>query len=93
MRFARVCTADGVLRGRFDDGAVESSGRRYRVGEDATLLLPCDPTTVYCVGRNYAETIDQMGYERPDEPSFFIKPPTALCAPDSAITYHRSRTK
>ncbi|TKX83362.1 FAA hydrolase family protein, partial [Halorubrum sp. SS5] len=47
----------------------------------------CDPSALYCVGRNYAETLDQMDYERPDEPDFFVKPPASLLAHGQPIRY------
>lgn len=57
------------------------------MGVDGDLLPPCEPSALYCVGRNYAATIDQMGYERPDEPSFFIKPPATLRSHRASIPY------
>ncbi len=33
---------------------------------------------IVCIGRNYAEHIEELGNERPDEPIFFLKPDTAL---------------
>ncbi|TKX83363.1 FAA hydrolase family protein, partial [Halorubrum sp. SS5] len=47
----------------------------------------CDPSALYCVGRNYAETLDQMDYERPDEPDFFVKPPASLLAHGEPVRY------
>ncbi len=53
-------------------------------GDD--LLAPCEPGTLYCVGRNYGEKIDQMEYDVPDVPDFFIKPAVAAHPPESEIT-------
>jgi len=75
------------VSGRYDDGTVHAADGTYEVGRDGRLLPPCDPSALYCVGRNYAETLDQMDYERPDEPDFFIKPPTALLAHGQPIPY------
>lgn len=87
MRLARLQTADGVVEGEYRDGVVHADGEAYVVGEDGTLAPPCDPSALYCVGRNYAETIDQMDYERPDEPDFFIKPPASVAAPGEDVPY------
>ncbi|WP_338729584.1 fumarylacetoacetate hydrolase family protein [Haladaptatus sp. DJG-WS-42] len=87
MHLARVRTPDGVVTGEYDDGVVMHNERAYEVGEDATLLAPSEPSTFYCVGRNYAKKIEQMSYEIPDEPDFFIKPAVSLHHPNQPIPY------
>ncbi len=87
MRLARILTPDGPVAGRYDDGTVSGEDGTYEVGIDGRLLPPCEPTTLYCVGRNYADTLDQMDYERPAEPDFFLKPPTSVVAHDQPIRY------
>jgi 2-keto-4-pentenoate hydratase/2-oxohepta-3-ene-1,7-dioic acid hydratase in catechol pathway len=87
MRLARMSTPDGPVSGRYEDGVVHADGGTFAVGTDGDLLPPCEPTALYCVGRNYADTLDQMDYERPEEPSFFIKPPASLLAHDEPIPY------
>lgn len=88
MRLARAWTGDGIVTGEYDDGAIVTETARYPICEgDAALLAPIDPTAIYCVGRNYAETLDQMDYDRPDEPDFFIKPPAAVHPPERPIEY------
>ncbi|MXV61974.1 fumarylacetoacetase [Natronorubrum sp. JWXQ-INN-674] len=78
MKLARIMTDDGPVTGRYEDGVVHAEDGVYEVGDDEAFLPPCDPSALYCVGRNYAETLDQMAYERPEEPDFFIKPPASL---------------
>ncbi|RQG96615.1 fumarylacetoacetate hydrolase family protein [Natrarchaeobius chitinivorans] len=87
MRLARVSTDDGPRAGRYEDGVVHGEDGSYEVGVDGELLPPCEPSALYCVGRNYAETLEQMEYERPDEPDFFIKPPASVWAHDAPIPY------
>jgi 2-keto-4-pentenoate hydratase/2-oxohepta-3-ene-1,7-dioic acid hydratase in catechol pathway len=87
MRLARIDVGDETLAGEYRDGAVETDEGTYVVGEDGRLAPPCDPSALYCVGRNYAETLEQMEYERPDQPAFFIKPPTAVVAHDRSVSY------
>ncbi|ELY82343.1 fumarylacetoacetate hydrolase family protein [Natrinema gari] len=78
MKLARIATEDGPVAGRYEDGVVHADDGVYEVGTDADFLPPCEPSALYCVGRNFATTLDQMAYERPDEPDFFIKPPASL---------------
>ncbi|WP_224335096.1 fumarylacetoacetate hydrolase family protein [Haloprofundus halobius] len=87
MRIARIQTSDGPREGEYQDGAVITENGEYVVGEDGELLAPCEPSALYCVGRNYAATLDQMEYERPEEPDFFIKPPTSILAHEEPIPY------
>ena len=87
MRLARIRTDDGVVAGEYDDGVVEANGTSYVVGEDAELVAPADPSAMYCVGRNYAATIEQMDYETPASPDWFIKPPASVHPPGAPIPY------
>lgn len=87
MRRARLLAPDGPVEGRYEDGVVETANGTYAVGRDGRLLPPCAPSALYCVGRNFAETIEQMDYDRPDEPDFFVKPPASLLAHGQSIRY------
>ncbi|MFB6234544.1 MAG: fumarylacetoacetate hydrolase family protein [Halopenitus sp.] len=87
MRRARLLTPEGPVEGEYDDGTIYADDGVYEVGTDGRLLPPCDPSALYCVGRNYAATLDQMEYERPEEPDFFIKPQTSLVADGQPIPY------
>lgn len=87
MRLARIATSDGSVTGRYDDGVIHADDESYEVGVDGELLSPCEPSALYCVGRNYAETLDQMAYERPEEPDFFIKPPVSVISHETPIAY------
>ncbi len=87
MRLARLLTPEGPVSGEYVDGTIRADDGTYEVGVDGRLLPPCEPTALYCVGRNYAETLEQMEYERPEEPDFFIKPPASLLAHEQPIPY------
>ena len=87
MRLARLQTPDGIVEGRYEDGTVITDDGEYAVGRDGTLTYPCDPSALYCVGRNFAATLDQMEYDRPEAPDFFIKPPASLVGPESPVRY------
>ncbi|WP_247002332.1 fumarylacetoacetate hydrolase family protein [Halosolutus gelatinilyticus] len=86
MRLARIATDDGPVVGRYEDGVVHADDGTYEIDE-SRLLPPCEPSALYCVGRNYAATLDQMAYERPEEPDFFIKPPASLLGHGDPIPY------
>ncbi|WP_435129739.1 fumarylacetoacetate hydrolase family protein [Halobaculum sp. D14] len=86
MRLARAATPDGVRAGEYRDGTLVADDAEYDVDE-SELLAPCDPDAVFCVGRNFAATLDQMEYERPDEPDFFIKPPHSVVGHRDPIPY------
>jgi 2-keto-4-pentenoate hydratase/2-oxohepta-3-ene-1,7-dioic acid hydratase in catechol pathway len=86
MRLARVRTDDGVVAGEYSDGRLLTDDGEYAV-DAAALLPPCEPTALYCVGRNYTATLEQMEYERPAEPDFFIKPPASLLGHGDPIAY------
>ena len=87
MKLARARTAEGIIEGTYEDGMIETTDGVYEVGEEATLIAPVEPGTFYCIGRNYSGTIDQMDYEIPDRPDWFIKPAVSLAHPNTAITY------
>jgi 2-keto-4-pentenoate hydratase/2-oxohepta-3-ene-1,7-dioic acid hydratase in catechol pathway len=61
--------------------------RRFELDTDASLLPPCEPTKIICVGKNYADHIKELhpGENRPTEPLLFMKPPSALLSPNSPI--------
>jgi len=88
MRIARIDTPDGSKTGEYLNGRVETdSGETFTVGETATLLPPCIPSTLYCAGRNYRDYLEHKGNEQPETPHFFLKPPAALLAADKPIPY------
>jgi len=87
-KLARIETEAGVERGEYEDGVVTvDSGTYDTTTDEATLLAPCEPSVFYCVGRNFGEKVEQMDYEIPEEPDFFIKPPVSLHPPDQLIPY------
>jgi 2-keto-4-pentenoate hydratase/2-oxohepta-3-ene-1,7-dioic acid hydratase in catechol pathway len=87
MKQARIETPEGVLEGEYDDdGTVHTDEGTYEPVE-YDLLAPCEPSVFYCVGRNFGEKVDQMDYEVPEIPDFFIKPPVSLHDPETPIPY------
>jgi 2-keto-4-pentenoate hydratase/2-oxohepta-3-ene-1,7-dioic acid hydratase in catechol pathway len=87
MKRARIAVDGTVHEGEYRDGVVVTDAEEFVVGEDGDLVAPCDPSALYCVGRNFAETLDQMEYDVPDQPAFFIKPPASVVAHEEPIPY------
>jgi 2-keto-4-pentenoate hydratase/2-oxohepta-3-ene-1,7-dioic acid hydratase in catechol pathway len=87
MKLARIETAEGVQEGEYlDDGRVRTDDGAYEPDE-YDPRAPCEPSVFYCVGRNFGETVEQMDYEVPEKPDFFIKPPVSLHPPEAPIPY------
>jgi 2-keto-4-pentenoate hydratase/2-oxohepta-3-ene-1,7-dioic acid hydratase in catechol pathway len=51
------------------------------------LLAPCAPSKIVAVGKNYAKHASEMGGDVPKEPLLFLKPSTAVTAPNAPIYY------
>src|SRR5580704_1681879 len=52
---------------------------------DLRLLAPVTPSKILCLGRNYRDHATELGNEVPKEPLLFLKPPSALLAPNGVI--------
>ncbi|WP_338742027.1 fumarylacetoacetate hydrolase family protein [Haloplanus salilacus] len=87
MKRTRIAVDGEIHAGEYRDGVVETDAGAFVVGEDGHLAPPCEPSALYCVGRNFAETLDQMEYDVPEQPSFFIKPPASVVAHDRPVPY------
>ena len=87
MKLARADTPDGVVEGEYVDGVIETDDAAYDLDADVDLLAPCDPDVLFCVGRNFGEKVDQMDYDIPDVPDWFVKPPHSLHPPEQPIPY------
>jgi 2-keto-4-pentenoate hydratase/2-oxohepta-3-ene-1,7-dioic acid hydratase in catechol pathway len=70
----------------------QEQGRSWPLA-DVQFLAPSAPSKIICVGRNYAEHAAELGNEPPKEPLIFLKPPSAVIAPEEAIvlTPHSER--
>ncbi|MDO5111338.1 MAG: fumarylacetoacetate hydrolase family protein [Clostridia bacterium] len=57
---------------------------------DVTLLAPCAPSKVVCVGKNYRDHVAEMAdgtADVPEAPLLFIKPNTCVIGPEEKIVY------
>ncbi|MDD4904099.1 MAG: DUF2437 domain-containing protein, partial [Candidatus Bipolaricaulis sp.] len=61
VRF-RPRSTDRVLAGTLDGKTISADGRVYPL-EEVTLVAPCLPTKLICVGRNYAAHARELGNE------------------------------
>jgi 2-keto-4-pentenoate hydratase/2-oxohepta-3-ene-1,7-dioic acid hydratase in catechol pathway len=100
VRIARVAHPDGVafaaIEGDGDSAQVKEiaehpfgaeknfTGRSWPLA-DTRLLAPILPTKIICIGKNYADHIQEMGGEAPPDPVIFLKPNTAVIGPDVPI--------
>ncbi len=97
MQRVRYRSFDGVHWGELEGGMVHQlTGMLGRHGghsvplSDVTLLPPCDPSVIVCVGRNYAEHIREMGNDRaglPQEPGLFLKGLNTLTGAGDDVPY------
>ncbi|MDQ3396825.1 MAG: fumarylacetoacetate hydrolase family protein [Deinococcota bacterium] len=95
MKRIRYRTYNGAHWGEVEGGKVfqlsRMMGRRTGASvmlSDVTLLPPCEPRTIICVGKNYARHIAEMGGgDLPGEPGLFLKAPNTLIGPGDPIPY------
>jgi len=97
MQRVRYRSFDGIHWGELEGGRIQQLttmlGRRS--GDvvplsDVSLLPPCQPRSIVCVGRNYARHIAEMGGDAgdlPSEPGLFLKSLAALSGPGDPIPY------
>jgi 2-keto-4-pentenoate hydratase/2-oxohepta-3-ene-1,7-dioic acid hydratase in catechol pathway len=96
MRFIRFSTADDAPRygWLYEDrvGPIEGvpfgDYRRLEAEiplHQVRLLAPVVPGKIICVGRNYAEHAKEQGFEVPEIPMLFMKPPSSVIGPGDEI--------
>jgi 2-keto-4-pentenoate hydratase/2-oxohepta-3-ene-1,7-dioic acid hydratase in catechol pathway len=92
VKIARFRTGDAEFEGVVDGDEAVAAGFRKPLG-DVTLLAPCRPSKIVCVGRNYADHASELGNELPKEPLLFFKPPSAVINPGDEIVYPRQSAR
>ena len=60
-------------------------GSRTWTLPEIKFLPPSVPSKIVCVGRNYKDHASEMGNDVPPEPLIFLKPPSAIIAPEEPI--------
>lgn len=97
MQRVRYRSFDGVHWGELEGGMIHQltgmlgspSGHTVPLS-DVSLLPPCDPSIIICVGRNYAAHIREMGNDKaglPTEPGLFLKGLNTLTGAGDDVPY------
>ncbi len=85
MRQVRFRDPSGATRvGEWTDSGVVVDDRSYD-HDDVTMLPPCEPSKVVCVGRNYVAHAEEHDADVPDRPMLFLKPPSAVAAHGATV--------
>jgi 2-keto-4-pentenoate hydratase/2-oxohepta-3-ene-1,7-dioic acid hydratase in catechol pathway len=69
--------AGSIRRGEWHDDHVSFGGETYGLDE-VSVLPPCEPTKIVCIGLNYADHAAERNKDVPERPLLFLKPPNAL---------------
>ena len=88
MKQIRFRDPGGAVRtGTYDDetATITFGGQQYD-RKSVTVLPPCEPTKLVCVGRNYADHAAERGEDVPERPLLFLKPPNAVAGHGDEIT-------
>ena len=101
-RFIRFKDAHGIRYGRLAGDTVhvlqgDLFGDRAETGEtcplsQVRLLVPCQPTKVLAVGFNYRDHAEEFHTPIPEKPNIFIKPLSALAAPEQEVLFPKCMT-
>ena len=70
--------------GELVGSSVRTGDRTFSLDE-VSLLAPCQPTKIICIGRNYAAHAEELGHGIPEHPLLFFKPPSAVTGPNQPI--------
>lgn len=104
MQFVRFQQKDGLIAyGILEsktiyeiDGSIyrsfKKNGKTFSMNE-VKLLIPCEPTNIYCVGLNFQKHIDEMNLEKHKEPPSFMKPVTGAINTGENIVYPAIATR
>ncbi len=97
MQLVRYLAQDGAFWGNLEGGRIHRlsdmlgtpTGSEDMLS-DVSLLPPCEPRSIVCVGKNYADHIREMGGssdDLPQEPGLFLKSLGTLSGPGDPIPY------
>src|SRR3954451_6957207 len=86
-----VAFADGTVLDRIRSGnRAPATGAAHPLGR-VSLLEPIPrPSAIFCVGRNYADHIAEMGSAKPEKPIVFLKLPLSSAPPGGPVRTPRA---
>jgi 2-keto-4-pentenoate hydratase/2-oxohepta-3-ene-1,7-dioic acid hydratase in catechol pathway len=103
MRYLRFFHDDKVAYGRLEGDLVRviegDLFGAYKVTERTVpisavrVLAPCLPTKIIAIGVNYKDHAAEFKKDLPEEPLIFLKPPSAVLAPEEAIVFPEGVTR
>ena len=80
--------------GEVIEGKVHSQlGGREHAMSKVTVLPPCKPTKIVCVGLNYKDHAAEMKEAIPEEPILFMKPASSVIGHDGHIVYPKQSNR
>src|SRR5687767_1051398 len=78
MSSVRVEHDGGHARGRLERGEIVLDDGTRLPEASATFLAPVEPSKIIAVHLSYRSRVEEYGARVPPEPSYFLKPPSAL---------------
>lgn len=84
-RIVTFTTGKTVLELLADGDRTPATGPEHALA-DVTLLEPIPrPPAIFCIGRNYAAHIAELGNEKPEKPIVFLKLPLSSAPPSGPV--------
>ena len=81
-----VAFASGTVLDRIASGDRTPADGETHPLNDVTLLAPIPrPPAIFCIGRNYAAHIAEMGSDKPEKPLVFLKLPLSSVPPGGPV--------
>src|SRR3954451_20820978 len=81
-----VALASGTVLDRIRSGdRTPATGDAHPLGRVALLEPIPRPPAIFCVGRNYADHIAEMGSDKPEKPLVFLKLPLSSAPPNGPV--------
>lgn len=74
------------VKGDIFDSDYSITDEEYNA-EKVTLLAPCNPSKIVCVGLNYKDHAEEVNLSLPEKPLLFLKPNTSLIGPNENVKY------
>jgi 2-keto-4-pentenoate hydratase/2-oxohepta-3-ene-1,7-dioic acid hydratase in catechol pathway len=89
-RIVTFTTNQSVLELLTDPDRAPATGQEHALA-DVTLLEPIPrPPAIFCIGRNYAAHIAELGSEKPSKPIVFLKLPLSSVPPQGPVLRPRA---